>query len=187
MSCASCVAKIEKALTRLSGVAAASVNLAAEKAAVTYDPARVGVPDLSKAIENLGSSATSRSPLATPRPIGCMRPRIALATRSKYWEMHDRLFDDPHRADPKDLVAHASALGLDAPRFERCLAGGVHVARVRQGVADGEKARVRGTPTFFLGLTEPSGAPIRPQRLIIGAQPYPAFKQAIDSLLAEPR
>ena len=54
MSCASCVAKIEKALTHLPGVAAASVNLAAEKAAVTYDPARVGVPDLSKAIENLG-------------------------------------------------------------------------------------------------------------------------------------
>ena len=107
--------------------------------------------------------------------------------QGKYWGMHDRLFDDPQRTDPKDLVAHASALGLDAPRFERCLAGGVHVARVRQGVADGENARVRGTPTFFLGPTEPDGKPIRPQRLIIGAQPYTAFKQAIDGLLAEPR
>lgn len=107
--------------------------------------------------------------------------------QGQYWGMHDRLFDDSQRVDLKDLVTHASALGLDALRFERCLTGGVHVARVRQGVADGEKARVRGTPTFFLGRTEPDGAPIRPRRLLIGAQPYPAFKQALDSLLAEPR
>jgi len=104
--------------------------------------------------------------------------------QSRYWEMHDRLFSDPQRIEAKDLVAQARALGLDAPRFERCLADGVHAATVRQGVADGEKARVRGTPTFFLGLTEPNGASIRPQRLLVGAQPYPAFKQAIESLLA---
>jgi protein-disulfide isomerase len=105
--------------------------------------------------------------------------------QGRYWEMHDRLFDDSQRTDAKDLVARARTLGLDGPRFERCLTGGVHAAKVRQAIADGEKARVRGTPTFFLGLTEPDGAPMRPQRLIVGAQPYAAFKQAIDSLLAE--
>ena len=107
--------------------------------------------------------------------------------QGKYWEMHDRLFADPQRAEANDLVAHGRALGLDVHRFERCLADEVYAARVRQGVADGEKARVRGTPTFFLGLTEPDDAPIRPQRLLVGAQPYAAFKQAIDGLLAEPR
>jgi protein-disulfide isomerase len=104
--------------------------------------------------------------------------------QGRYWEMHDRIFEDPQRTDAKDLVAGARALGLDGPRFERCLTGGVHAARVRQGIADGEKARVRGTPTFFLAFTEPDGEPIRPQRLLVGAQPYPVFKQAIDSLLA---
>jgi Cu+-exporting ATPase len=54
MSCASCVAKIEKALTRLPGVQTASVNLAAEKAAVTYDAERVGVSDLARTIGDLG-------------------------------------------------------------------------------------------------------------------------------------
>ena len=104
--------------------------------------------------------------------------------QGRYWEMHDRIFEDPHRTDAKDVVATARALGLDGLRFERCLTSGVHAATVRQGIADGEKARVRGTPTFFLGLTERDGAPIRPQRLLVGAQPYPVFKQAIDSLLA---
>jgi protein-disulfide isomerase len=105
--------------------------------------------------------------------------------QGRYWEMHDRLFGDAKRTEAKDLAAGASAFGLDAPRFERCLAGGVHAPTVRQGIADGEKARVRGTPTFFLGLTEPNGGPIRPRRLLVGAQPYAAFKQAIDGLLAE--
>ena len=54
MSCASCVAKIEKTVTRLAGVQSASVNLAAERATVTYEPARLGVPEITKAIEDLG-------------------------------------------------------------------------------------------------------------------------------------
>jgi protein-disulfide isomerase len=104
--------------------------------------------------------------------------------QGQYWQMHDRLFDDPQRTEATDLIARARTLGVDGPRFERCLAEGVHAARVRQGIADGEKARVRGTPTFFVGFTEPDGAPIRPQRLLVGAQPYSVFKQAIDGLLA---
>ncbi len=54
MSCASCVAKIEKAVTRLAGVQSASVNLAAERASVTYEPARLGAGEIAKAIEDLG-------------------------------------------------------------------------------------------------------------------------------------
>lgn len=103
--------------------------------------------------------------------------------QDRYWPMHDRLFTDSQRTDVKDLVAHARALGLDERRFERCLADGVHAAVVRRAISDGERARVRGTPTFFVGLTEPDGGPVRPQRLIVGAQPYAVFKQAIEGLL----
>ena len=38
MTCASCVRRVEKALARTPGVASASVNLATEKATVTFDP-----------------------------------------------------------------------------------------------------------------------------------------------------
>jgi hypothetical protein len=43
----------------------------------------------------------------------------------------------------------------------------------------GEQAGVRGTPTFFVGLTEPNSANLKAIRRIIGAQPYAAFKAAI--------
>ncbi len=54
MSCASCVAKIEKVLRNTEGVTSASVNLAAGRASVGYDPGRVGLMDLASAIEGLG-------------------------------------------------------------------------------------------------------------------------------------
>ena len=42
MSCASCVVRVEKALSRVEGVESASVNLAAGTATVTVDPGKVG-------------------------------------------------------------------------------------------------------------------------------------------------
>ena len=40
MTCASCVGRVEKALRRVAGVAAAEVNLATEAATVRFDPPR---------------------------------------------------------------------------------------------------------------------------------------------------
>ena len=48
----------------------------------------------------------------------------------------------------------------------------------------GEQAGVRGTPTFFLGVTEPNSTKLKAVRRIVGAQPYAAFKTAIEELLA---
>ncbi|MDI6870885.1 MAG: heavy metal translocating P-type ATPase [Bacillota bacterium] len=54
MSCASCAAKIEKALAAVPGVQEANVNFALERATVAYDPARVGVEELKKAVLDIG-------------------------------------------------------------------------------------------------------------------------------------
>jgi protein-disulfide isomerase len=104
--------------------------------------------------------------------------------QGKYWEMHDRLFGNQSALAPADLPGHARALGLDVAKFEQCLESGQIAASIRQDQADGQKAGVRGTPSFFLGLTTPAGEAVRALRMIQGAQPYAAFKEAIDSLLA---
>ena len=54
MSCASCVKTIEGALMNLAGVKRASVNLAAGQVTVAYDPQRVRVPNLARAISDVG-------------------------------------------------------------------------------------------------------------------------------------
>jgi Cu+-exporting ATPase len=54
MTCASCVRRIEKALSKVDGVQEASVNLATEKARVTYDPAVASIGQLKAAVERAG-------------------------------------------------------------------------------------------------------------------------------------
>src|SRR6478609_971022 len=65
MTCASCVNRVTKALTRVDGVVDASVNIATESAAVTYDPRAVDAAALTAAIEKAGYAGTLRQP---PRP-----------------------------------------------------------------------------------------------------------------------
>jgi len=54
MTCASCVNRVERFLTRADGVASATVNLATERATVQYDPARIDRGGLVAAIEAAG-------------------------------------------------------------------------------------------------------------------------------------
>lgn len=54
MACAMCVGAIEAALRKLDGVVDVQVNLAAEKAYVTYNPGMVGLEDMKKAIIESG-------------------------------------------------------------------------------------------------------------------------------------
>ena len=104
-----------------------------------------------------------------------------------FWEMHERLFANQRALGPGDLAGHAQALGLDVPAFQGCLASGKYAARIRQDLADGQKAGVTGTPSFFLGVIEPDGSRVKVVRVLKGAQPHAAFKEAIDSLLAAPQ
>ncbi|HEY4715795.1 MAG TPA: heavy metal translocating P-type ATPase [bacterium] len=55
MSCASCVAKIEKSLNSLDGVGEAFVNFGTERAVVRYDPGITDIEYLKKAISSAGA------------------------------------------------------------------------------------------------------------------------------------
>ncbi len=61
MTCAKCTPAVEKALKAIDGVASAHVNLANKVAVVDYDPGRVKVIDLAKAIRSVGYSAGAAS------------------------------------------------------------------------------------------------------------------------------
>jgi Cu+-exporting ATPase len=57
MSCASCAAKIEKGLDSVEGVSKSSVNFAAEKATVFFDPAQTNLSQLIEKVKDLGYGA----------------------------------------------------------------------------------------------------------------------------------
>lgn len=54
MTCASCVARVEKVLRKTEGVAEVSVNLATERAAVTFDPEKTTPEVLAKKVAEYG-------------------------------------------------------------------------------------------------------------------------------------
>ncbi|WP_371379805.1 heavy metal translocating P-type ATPase [Sporomusa aerivorans] len=54
MTCAACSGRLERGLSKLPGVAKAAVNLAVEKAAITYDPAQVTLTEIAQKVEAIG-------------------------------------------------------------------------------------------------------------------------------------
>lgn len=57
MTCAACSTRVEKALNRMPGIYSASVNLAAEKSAIEFNPSDISVTDIKAKIGALGYSA----------------------------------------------------------------------------------------------------------------------------------
>lgn len=105
--------------------------------------------------------------------------------QGKYWEMHDRLFQNQNQLGAADLPKHAQAIGLKTAEFEECLRSGKRAEKIRKDREDGQRAGVQGTPTFFLGVQDSDGQKIKVIRMIVGAQPYAQFKVAIEGVLGE--
>ncbi|NIT35927.1 MAG: hypothetical protein GTN49_05420 [candidate division Zixibacteria bacterium] len=68
MTCATCVATNERALRALPFVKEVSVNLAAEKATVTYDDGRGRFGELVKAVRAAGCDRKTRSGITASYP-----------------------------------------------------------------------------------------------------------------------
>ncbi|MFL6286407.1 MAG: cation transporter, partial [Pyrinomonadaceae bacterium] len=54
MTCAACARRIERRLSKASGVESAAVNFATSRATVEYDPERTGLSELTAAVRDIG-------------------------------------------------------------------------------------------------------------------------------------
>ncbi len=94
--------------------------------------------------------------------------------QDKYWEMHDKLFENQESLSVSNLKQYASQIGLDTTQFNECLDSGKYEQEVKDDLADGQAAGVSGTPAFFIN-----------GKMLSGAQPYSAFEAEIESALNE--
>lgn len=67
MSCAACSAKVEKKLSKLEGVSKANVNLTTEKATIEYNPSKIKVSEMLKAVQALGYGAEKAEEVSRDR------------------------------------------------------------------------------------------------------------------------
>ena len=92
--------------------------------------------------------------------------------QGKFWEYHDRLFQNQRALGAAQLKQYAADLGLQVEEFNACLDGGRYRQDVVQDLQDGQRLGVRGTPAFFIN-----------GRFISGAQSFETFAQIIDEEL----
>ncbi|MEK7514903.1 MAG: DsbA family protein [Patescibacteria group bacterium] len=100
--------------------------------------------------------------------------------QGKYWEMHDVIFAEQDTKgagtvsfSADDLKRWAGKIGLKQSEFNACLDSGKYNEEIAKDLKDGAASGVSGTPSFFIN-----------GNLLVGAQPYEAFKAAIELILA---
>jgi len=95
------------------------------------------------------------------------------ATRHKFWEMHDALFENQDRLGSELYEELAEKLGLDPIALTASLDSGEFTDRVRADFNSGIRSGVNGTPTFFINGQRHDGP-----------FDYPALVGAINAALA---
>ena len=71
MSCASCAARIEKGLSTVAGVSQTTVNFAAERATVVFDPERTNLTHLIDKVKDLGYGARTEKTVLPVQGMTC--------------------------------------------------------------------------------------------------------------------
>ena len=75
---------------------------------------------------------------------------LAAESQGKFWEFHDLLFENYNRINDLKIQDIALAVGLNQEEYEKMKKDPAIQAKVRQDLADGRRAGVRGTPTVFI-------------------------------------
>lgn len=96
------------------------------------------------------------------------------AEQGKFWPYHDKLFDNFGRGfvTQSNLKKLAGEVKLEPVSFSKCLESGKHKEKVERETMTAAYLGGRGTPMFFVS-----------EKLLIGAQPFEVFQQAIDEEL----
>ncbi|MFA4936947.1 MAG: DsbA family protein [Patescibacteria group bacterium] len=91
-------------------------------------------------------------------PLSSIHPfavRAALAVecsndQGKFWEYHNKLFENQPRFSENDLINYASELNLNKENFSACLQSRAKQEVVKNDLREGNSRKLNATPTFFV-------------------------------------
>jgi len=84
---------------------------------------------------------------------------MAAKEQGKFWEMHDKMFQNQGSLDRAGLEKMAQEIGLDLNRFKAALDTHKFADRVKEDAKAGMAVGANGTPTFYINGHEHVGAP----------------------------
>jgi protein-disulfide isomerase len=95
---------------------------------------------------------------------------MAANAQGKFWQMHDKLFENQQALDRPALEKYAQEIGLNVGRFKADMDGHKQKDEIDADSKRGNEVGANGTPMFFI-----NGQPLS------GAQPFESFKSVIDA------
>jgi protein-disulfide isomerase len=99
---------------------------------------------------------------------------MAAAAQGKFWEMHDKLFENNTALERPNLDKYAQELGLDMAKFKADLDSSKYKSVIEAETKEGQAVGVNGTPAVFIN-----------GRKINGAYPFETFKKITEDELAK--
>jgi protein-disulfide isomerase len=92
--------------------------------------------------------------------------------QGKFWEMHDKIFENQRQMSEENYLKWAGEIGLDIEKYKKDLKSAQVKKRIDKDVAEAGSLGVTGTPGFFIN-----------GKFLSGAKPFAAFKEVIDKEL----
>ena len=96
-----------------------------------------------------------------------------------FWNVQGELFSHQNRLGRQFYQELVKRYGLDEKKFSSCLDDVKQKAAITEDLKYARSLDVGGTPTFFIGRIE--GDQLVDAVRVVGAQPYRAFTQVLDS------
>jgi protein-disulfide isomerase len=75
---------------------------------------------------------------------------LAAGSQGKFWEFHDRLFENYNRLNDQTILQIATDLNLDLAEFEKSMRDPAIEKKISQDVYDGRQAGVNSTRSVFI-------------------------------------
>ena len=113
-------------------------------------------------------------PVLGPRSQKAAEAAECADEQGKFWEYHDKLFQNQQALAVNNLKQYAADLGLNTSEFNNCLDSGKMASEIQKDFRDGQGYGVDGTPIFFINGI-----------LVSGARPYEVFELIIEHELSQ--
>lgn len=99
---------------------------------------------------------------------------MAAHEQGKFWEMMEKIFNNQQNIKEDELRRYAKEISLNMKRFEKDWKSKKIKEKILHDMAEGAKAGVTGTPTFFIN-----------GRMLVGAKPFEDFNSIIQEELSK--
>jgi protein-disulfide isomerase len=107
-------------------------------------------------------------PYAVPAALAAEAAR----EQGKFWQLHERMFQNQQALDDASLARYAKEAGLDLKRFQAAVAARKGEARIQEDQQLATSVDASGTPTMFFNC-----------RQVVGARPFEQLKAAAEEEL----